>query len=72
MGFRERLRRLQTEVTADRGGACSAGCGGRIFIIEYHDDGEVYYPFGEPCESCESSPDQVRFIEVMLGKSDGD
>ncbi len=70
MGFRERLRRLQTEATADRGQACSA-CGGRVPIIEYHDGGEVYYPFGEPCGSCEGESDRVSFIEVMLREDDG-
>ena len=69
MGIRDRLRRLQIEATADWGQACSA-CGGRVPIIEYH-DGEVYYPFGEPCELCEGGTGRVSFIEVMLGEGDG-
>jgi hypothetical protein len=71
MGIRDRLRRLQTEATADRVGACSA-CGGRVTIIEYHDDGEASFPFEKPCELCEGDSGRVRFIEVMLGESDGD
>ena len=70
MGFRDRLRRLHTEATADRGAACSA-CGGRISIIEYHDDGEASFPFEKPCELCEGGSGRVRLIEVMLGEGDG-
>ncbi len=71
MNFKAKTRRLERLVAADRVGACSA-CGGRVTIIEYHDDGEASFPFEEPCELCEGDSGRVRFIEVMLGESDGD
>lgn len=63
-----RIQGLEKQLIS-QGKACSE-CGGRIPIIERHDDGEVSYPFGEPCDSCDGGSG-VRFIEIVLGGDDG-
>lgn len=69
MGLRERMHRLEKQMgLRDKGESCTE-CGGRILLLERHEDGTTY-PFEEPCESCDGGPG-VRFIEVMLGEGDG-
>lgn len=52
MGLKDRIRKLE----GPRGPERCPECAGRIILKEYHEDGTVTYPHGEPCEECGSRP----------------
>ncbi len=64
-GLRRRIRAAEERASAGPMPPCPA-CGDRIIEEEIRKDGTVTYPFGEPCEACDSYPPDGRISRIVL------